>query len=66
MSNPHQPGKLKDEGQGVVRDDRGEDQPADQERAQRDSALKKESGLKSQKEAAQSQVQSPGQPASGE
>lgn len=47
-------------GQGIVRNERGEDQPKDKERAQRDS------GLKSQKEAAQSQTQSPGEPAGGE
>jgi hypothetical protein len=47
-------------GQGVVRNERGEDQPKDKERAQRDS------GLKSQKEAAQNQPLSPGEPAGGE
>ena len=47
-------------GQGIVRNERGEDQPKDKERAQRDS------GLKSQKEAAQSGPQSPGEPAGGE
>ena len=46
--------------QGIVRDKRGQDQPADKERAQRDS------GLKSQKDAAQEQPQSPGQPSHGE
>jgi hypothetical protein len=51
---------LQDSGQGVVRDKRGQEQPADKERAQRDSSLK------SQKDAAQSQPQSPGQPAHGE
>ena len=47
-------------GQGIVRNQRGEDQPNDKERAQRDA------GLKSQKEAAQTQTQSPGEPAGGE
>jgi hypothetical protein len=47
-------------GQGIVRDQRGEDQPQDKERAQRTS------GLKAQKDAAQTQPQSPGQPAGGE
>jgi hypothetical protein len=51
---------LRDPGQGVVRDRRGQEQPADKERAQRDS------GLNSQKDAAESQPQSPGQPANGE
>jgi hypothetical protein len=46
--------------QGIVRDQRGEDQPKDKKRAQRTA------GLKSQKDAAQSQPQSPGQPAGGE
>ena len=43
-----------------MQNERGEDQPRDKERAQRDA------GLKSQKEAAQSQPQSPGEPAGGE
>jgi hypothetical protein len=47
-------------GQGLVRDERGQDQPADKERAQRTS------GLKAQKDAAETQQQSPGQPAGGE
>ena len=47
-------------GQGIVRDERGEDQPTDKERAQRTS------GLKEQKDAAQTPPQSPGQPAGGE
>jgi hypothetical protein len=49
-----------DRGQGIMRDKRGQDQPSDKERAQRTS------GLKSQKEAAETQPQSPGQPAHGE
>ena len=44
-------------GQGVVRDERGQDQPADKARAQQTA------GLKSQKEAAQTQPPSPGEPA---
>ena len=51
---------LQDSGQGVVRDKRGQEQPADKERAQRDSSLQ------SQKDAAQDPPQSPGQPAHGE
>jgi len=51
---------LKDKGQGIARDHRGEDQPMDKERAQRDS------GLQKQKEAAQTQPPSPGEPAGGE
>jgi len=53
---------LRDEdtGQGVVRNDRGEDQPKDKERAQQHS------GLREQKDAALSQSQSPGEPAGGE
>jgi hypothetical protein len=51
---------LKDKGQGIARDHRGEDQPMDKERAQRDA------GLTAQKEAAQTQPQSPGEPAGGE
>lgn len=47
-------------GQGIVRNERGEDQPKDKQRAQRDS------GLKSQKDAAQSQPLSLGEPAGGE
>jgi hypothetical protein len=46
--------------QAIVRNERGEDQPKDKERAQRDF------GLKSQKEAAQTQPLSPGEPAGGE
>jgi hypothetical protein len=46
--------------QGIVRNERGEDQPKDKERAQRTS------GLKEQKDVAQTQPQSPGQPAGGE
>jgi hypothetical protein len=49
-----------DRGQGVARDERGQDQPADRQRAQQTS------GLKAQKDAAQTQPQSPGQPAGGE
>jgi hypothetical protein len=49
-----------DRGQGVARDERGQDQPTDRQRAQQTS------GLKAQKDAAQTQPQSPGQPAGGE
>ena len=57
-----QQGDLRDPkgGQGIARDERGQDQPIDKDRAQRTS------GLKSQKEAAQSQPEAPGQPAGGE
>jgi hypothetical protein len=44
----------------MVRDQRGQDQPKDRERAQRTS------GQQAQKDSAQSQPQSPGQPAGGE
>jgi hypothetical protein len=46
--------------QGIVRDERGQDQPKDKARAQQSA------GLKSQKEAAQTQPPSPGEPAGGE
>lgn len=49
-----------DDGQGIVRDQRGQDQPNDKERAQRTS------GNQTQKEAAETQPQSPGQPGGGE
>jgi hypothetical protein len=57
-----QQGDLTDQpgGQGIVRDQRGEDQPKDKELAQRPS------GQKEEKDAAQTQPQSPGQPAGGE
>jgi hypothetical protein len=57
-----QQGNLRDDddGQGIVRDQRGQDQPKDKERAQR------KSGNQTQKEAANTQPQSPGQPAGGE
>src|SRR6187402_1773138 len=47
-------------GQGIVRDQRGQDQPKDRKRAQRSA------GLQAQQDAAQTQPQSPGQPARGE
>lgn len=47
-------------GQGIVRDERGQDQPKDKARAQQSA------GLKAQKEAAQTQPPSPGEPAGGE
>ena len=57
-----QQGDLTDQnsGQGIVRDQRGQDQPRDRDRAQRSS------GQKAQRDAAQTQPQSPGQPAGGE
>jgi hypothetical protein len=47
-------------GQGIGRDQRGQDQPKDRKRAQRSA------GLQAQQDAAQTQPQSPGQPARGE
>jgi hypothetical protein len=44
---------------GIVQDDRGQDQPKDKQTAQK-------AGLKEQKEAAAQQVESPGEPAGGE
>jgi hypothetical protein len=57
-----QQGDLTDQadGQGIVRDQRGQDQPNDKDRAQRTP------GQKAQQDAAQTQPQSPGQPARGE
>ena len=54
--------REQDKGQGVVRDDRGQEQPADKRRAQQNA------GLRAQKEAAESEddVPSPGEPARGE
>jgi hypothetical protein len=43
----------------IVQDERGQDQPKDKKTAQK-------AGLKEQKEAAEQQVQSPGEPAGGE
>jgi hypothetical protein len=65
----------RDPGQGIVPDDRGQDQPADKRRARQDSGLRaqkdkrrarQDSGLRAQKEAAQQTTPSPGQPAHGE
>jgi hypothetical protein len=44
---------------GIVQDDRGQDQPKDKQTAQK-------AGLEEQKEAAAQQVESPGEPAGGE
>jgi hypothetical protein len=57
-----QQGDLTDQtgGRGIVRDQRGQDQPKDRERAQRNP------GQKAQQDAAQTQPQSPDQPARGE
>ena len=52
--------KDRDPGQGIVSDDRGQDQPADKRRAEQNS------GLRAQKDAAQQETPSPGQPAHGE
>ena len=45
--------------QGIVQDERGQDQPQDKKRAQ-------QPGLKEQREAAEQQPESPGEPAKGE
>jgi hypothetical protein len=45
--------------QGIVKDERGQDQPKDKKRAQH-------SGLKEQRESVENQPQSPGEPAKGE
>lgn len=57
-----QQGDLTDQtsGQGIVRDQRGQDQPKDTDRAQRSS------GQKAQQDAAKTQPLFPGQPAGGE
>lgn len=55
--------KLRDQnkGQGIVRDDRGQEQPSDKRRAQQNA------GLRAQKDAAgQKEIPSPGEPARGE
>jgi len=44
---------------GIVQDERGQDQPKDKKRAQ-------QPGLKEQRDAAESQPESPGEPAGGE
>lgn len=44
---------------GVIQDERGQDQPEDKNEAQK-------LGVKEQKEAAEQQVKSPGEPAGGE
>jgi hypothetical protein len=45
--------------QGICQDERGQDQPKDKKRSQ-------QPGLKEQREAAETQPQSPGEPAKGE
>jgi hypothetical protein len=52
--------KSQNSDQGIIRDQRGQDHPKDKKRAQRTS------GLKAQRDAAETQPQSPGQPARGE
>ena len=56
----HSPAVGRAGGHGIVRDQRGQDQPTDRERAQRIA------GKRAQEAAAQSQPPSPGQPAKGE
>jgi hypothetical protein len=66
VAGSHLPCMQKD--QGIVKDGRGQDQPKDKKRAQQ-SGLKKRAqqpGLKEQREAAENQPQSPGEPAKGE
>jgi hypothetical protein len=60
MSHMPDSQSKRDREQGIVRDERGQDQPKDKERAQHSSSQK------AQKESAESQPQSPGQPAQGE
>jgi hypothetical protein len=59
--------KDKDKGQGIVRDEHGQEQPADKRRAQQNSR-QQNTGLRAQKEAAEDDdhVPSPGEPARGE
>jgi hypothetical protein len=45
--------------QGIVKDEKGQEQPADKERAQR-------AGVKEQKDAVESSPESPGEPEGGE
>jgi hypothetical protein len=56
---PDQRTTTKKTDHGVIQDGRGQDQPKDKKSAQK-------LGVKEQKEAAKQQVESPGQPASGE
>jgi hypothetical protein len=58
----------RDKGQGVVRDERGQEQPADKRRAQQDNRGQQNAGVRAQKEAAENEddVPSPGEPARGE
>jgi hypothetical protein len=60
--------KGQDKGQGIVRDQRGQEQPVDKRRAQQNSRAQPNAGLRAQKEAAQGEdnVPSPGEPARGE
>jgi hypothetical protein len=50
---------LKQKNNGVIQDDRGQDQPKNKNAAQK-------LGLKEQKDAAEQEVESPGEPAGGE
>jgi hypothetical protein len=52
--------------QGIVKDERGQDQPKDKKRAQQSGLKEQQSGLKEQREAAEYQPPSPGEPAKGE
>jgi hypothetical protein len=60
--------KRQDKGQGIVRDQRGQEQPVDKRRAQQNHRAQQNTGLRAQKEAARDEdnVPSPGEPARGE
>jgi hypothetical protein len=60
------PRPLHDYGHGVQQDSRGQDQPTDKARAQQSSSRKETAGEQAQRNAAEAQPQSPGEPASGE
>jgi hypothetical protein len=51
---------------GIVRDSRGQDQPADKSRAQQASFGERSAGQEAQRDAATTEPISPGQPAGGE
>jgi len=53
-------------GQGVVRDERGQEQPAEKSRAQQTSSEAQRKSAEEQRRSAEEQPPSPGQPAGGE
>jgi hypothetical protein len=57
---------LHDHGHGVQQDNRGQDQPTDKARAQQSSSREETEGEQAQRDAAEAQPQSPGEPAGGE